>query len=98
MSWFWINWFKPKWDVIALIFEPSYVVVSFLCQLDDLALTSPRMTIKYGFLLAILSKLSSKLSANFSKTSGDWLGKWYEEIKLLNFPPTDVSKFMHLSK
>ena len=56
------------------------------------------MTIKYGFLLAILSKLSSKLSVNFSKTSGDWLGERYKEIKLLNLPPTGVSKFMHSSK
>ena len=54
------------------------------------------MTIKYGILLAILSKLSSKLSANFSKTSGDWLGERYKEIKLHNLPPND--KFIHSSK
>ena len=56
------------------------------------------MTIKYGFLLAILSKLSSKLSANFSKTSGDWLSERYKETKLHNLPPNDISKFMHSSK
>ena len=56
------------------------------------------MTIKYEFLLAILSKLSSKLSANFSKTSGDWLSERYKETKLHNLPPNDISKFMHSSK
>ena len=56
------------------------------------------MTIKYGFLLAILSKLSSKLSANISKTSCDWLGERYKEIKLHNLPPNNISKFMHSSK
>ena len=56
------------------------------------------MTIKYGLLLVILSKLSSKLSANFSETSNDWLGKWYNDIKLHNSPPNYISKFMHSSK
>ena len=50
------------------------------------------MTIKYGFLLAILSKLCSKLSANFSKISGDWLGERYKEIKLHNLPPNDKAR------
>ena len=31
----WINCFKPNWDVIASIFESSYVAVSCLYQLDD---------------------------------------------------------------
>ena len=52
------------------------------------------MTIKYGFLLVILSKLSSKLSANLSKTSGER----YKEIKLHNLPPNDISKVIHSSK
>ena len=56
------------------------------------------MTIKYGFLLGILSKLSSKLSANFLKTSGDWLDERCKEMKLYNLPPNDISKFMHFSK
>ena len=56
------------------------------------------MTIKYGFLFVTLSKLSSKLSANFSKTSSDWLGERYKEIKLHNLPPNDISKLMHSSK
>ena len=55
------------------------------------------MTIGYGFLLVILSKLSSKSPANFSKTSDDWLGERYKEIKLYNLPPNDISKFMHSS-
>ena len=93
-----MNCFKQNWDVIASSFEPSCVVISYLYQLDDLALKSPRMTIKYEFLLAILSKLSSKLSANFSKTPVDWLGERYKEIKLHNLPVNDISKFMHSSK
>ena len=48
--------FKPNCDVIAAILEPSYAVVSCLYQLDELALKSPRMTIKYGFLF--VTKLS----------------------------------------
>ena len=31
----WINCFKPNWDFIALIFEPSYVSILSLYQLDD---------------------------------------------------------------
>ena len=76
----------------------SHVVISCLYQLDDLALKSPKMTIKYGFLLVILSELSSKLSANFSKTSSDWLGERYKEIKLHNLPLNDISKFIRSSK
>ena len=56
------------------------------------------MTIKYGFLFVTLSKLSSKLSANFSQTTSDWLGEQYKEIKLHNLPPNDISKLMHSSK
>ena len=56
------------------------------------------MTIKYGFLFMTLFKLSSKLSANFSKASSDWLGERYKEIKLRNLPPNDISKLMHSSK
>ena len=56
------------------------------------------LAIKYGFLLLILSKLSSKLSANCSKTSGDRLGERCKEIKLHNLPPNDISKFIHSSK
>ena len=69
------------------IFQPSYVSVSCLYQSYDLALKSPKITIKYGFLLGILSKLRSTLSGNFSKTSGDWLCQRYQKIKLHNVPP-----------
>ena len=58
---------------------------------------STRITSKYGFLLVTLSKLSSKLSANFAKKSGDWLGERYK-IKLHNLPQNGISKFMHSSK
>ena len=60
----WINSFTPNWDVIASILEPSWAVLSCLYQFDDLALKSPRKTIKKEFLLAIVSKFSSRLSAN----------------------------------
>ena len=93
-----INCFRPNWDVIASILEPSYVVVSCLYRLDDLVLKSPRVTIKYEFLLVILSKLSSKLSANFSETSSDCLGEQHKEIKLHNLRPNYISKFMQSSK
>ena len=56
------------------------------------------MTIKYEFLFVTLSKLSSKLSANFSKASSDWLGERYKEIKLHNLPPNEISKLIRSSK
>ena len=50
------------------------------------------MTIKYGFLLAILSNLCSKLSVDFSKTPGDWLGERYKEIKMHNLTLNDKAR------
>ena len=93
-----INCCKPNWHVIASILEPSLVVLSSLYQFNDLALKSPRTTNKYGLLLAILSKLSSKLSAKSSKVSDDWLGERYSYITLHILPPNDISKFMHSFK
>ena len=75
----WTNCCKPNWDVIAWILEPSHVAVSCLYQLDDLVLKSSWMAIRYRFLFVILSRLSSKLSENFSKTSWDWLGEQLKE-------------------
>ena len=45
--------------------------------------------------LAILSKLSSKLSA---KVSDDWLGERYSDKKLYILPPNDISEFMQSFK
>ena len=77
-----INCCKPNLDVIASILEPSHVAVSCLKQVEDSALKSPVMTIKYGFLFVVLSKLSSKSCAKFSKTPCNWIGERYKEIKL----------------
>ena len=65
-------------------------MLSCLYQFDDLTLKSPRTTNKYGLLFAILSKLSSKLSAKSSKVSDDWLGERYSDIKLNILPPNDI--------
>ena len=46
-------------------------------------------------LFAIVSKFSSRLSANFSNFSRDWFGDLYREIKLHTLSPILISKFMH---
>ena len=90
-----INCCRPNCEVMALILEPSYVVLSCLYQVEDLVLKSPRATVVNGFWLLILSNVSCKLSANSSKESEDWLGNWYKEMKLHDFPTIKISKIKH---
>ena len=54
---------------MASIFKPSQEFISFLYQLVVFALKPPKATIKNGFLLMIVSRVDSKLSANVSKIS-----------------------------
>ena len=74
------------------------LALSCLYEFDDLTVKSPGATNKYGLFFAILSKLTSKLSAKPSKVSGDWLGEWYSDIELHILPPNYISKFMHSFK
>ena len=62
---------NPKFDVKPSILEPSYVVLSDLHQVFSLALKSPKITIKKGFLAAISSIFNSRLSIKVSKVSCD---------------------------
>ena len=59
--------------VIPSILEPSYVVLSPLNQRFDLALKSPRTTVKKVLVAAFYSNsiFNSKLFANDSKSSCD---------------------------
>ena len=93
-----INCCKPNWDVIVSVFKHSWEFISLLYQLDVFALKSPKATIKNGFLLTIVSKVNSKLSANVPKLSRVWLDDFYKQKKPHNLPPILISKFIHSLK
>ena len=46
--------------------------------------------------MAILSKLSSMLSAKSSKVSDDWLGERNSDIELHILLPNDISKVVNI--
>ena len=89
---------NPYVEVISSILEPSYVVLSPLNQRFDLALKSPRTTVKKVLWAVAVSIFNSKLFANDSKSSCDWLGERYKDINLHNLPPILISKLMHSYK
>ena len=62
---------NPNVEVIPSILEPSYVVLSPLNQRFDLALKSPRTTVKKVLWVVAVSVFNSKLFANDSKSSCD---------------------------
>ena len=62
-------------EVIPSILELSYIVLLHLNQRFDLALKSPRTTVKKVLLAVAASRFNSKLFANTSKSSCDWLGE-----------------------
>ena len=70
---------NPNVEVRTSILEPSYVDLSPLNQRFELALKSPRTAIKKVLLAIAVSIFNSKLFANASKSSLDWLGKQYED-------------------
>ena len=63
------------------VLEPSKAVVSLVYQLLDFALESPMATIEKGSVVEIVSRVSSKLLQQFSKSSLDWFGELYKEPK-----------------
>ena len=89
---------NPNAEVIPSILEPSYVVLSSLNQRFDLALKSPRTTVKKVLWAVAVSIFNSKLFANDSKSSCDWLGEQYKDTNLHNLPPILISKLMHSCK
>ena len=89
---------NPNVEVITSILEPSYVVLSPLNQRFDLALKSPRTTVKKVLLAVAVSTFNSKLFANDSKSSCDWLGERYKDTNLHNLPPVLISKLVHSCK
>ena len=89
---------NPYVEVISSILEPSYVVLSPLNQIFDLALKSPKKAVKKVLLAVAVSIFNSKLFANDSKSSCDWLGERYKDTNLHNLPPILISKLMHSYK
>ena len=74
MCWFIISWCKPFCEFTASIFLPSLLLTYLLYGLLDLALKSPRASIKKEFFWGRVSKVNSKLSKIDTKSSYDWLG------------------------
>ena len=89
---------NPNVEVIPSILEPSYVVLSPLNQRFDLALKSPRTTVKKVLWAVAVSIFNSKLFANDSKSSCDWLGEQYKDTNLHNLPTILISKLTHLCR
>ena len=82
-------------EVIPSILEPSYVVLLPLNHGFDLTLKSPRTAVKKVLWAVAVSIFNSKLFANDSKSSCDWLGERYKDTNLHNLPPILISKLMH---
>ena len=59
----------PNWEVTPSILEHSYVVMLLLYQRLDLALKSPRMTVRKGLFVMMGSRFSLMLLINDSKSS-----------------------------
>ena len=76
-----ITYCSPNWEVVGSVLEPSKAVVSLVYQLLDFALESPMATIEKGLVVEIVSRVSSKLLQQFSKSSLDWFGELYKEPK-----------------
>ena len=60
-------------EVRPSVLEPLYVILLLLNQGLDLALKSPRTTVKKALLAVVVSRFNLKLLANASKSSSDWL-------------------------
>ena len=78
-------WWSPNCEVRNSIFAPSQVVLSLIYQLLDFILKSPSTTVKSELDSARVSRVSSKLSVNFSKSSLVWLGKIDKEKQIYIF-------------
>ena len=81
----------PNAEIMPSILEPSYIVLSPLNQRFDLVLKSPRTAVKKVLLAVAASRFNSKLFANASKSSCDWLVERYKDTNLRNLPPILIS-------
>ena len=87
-----ITWCKPNCDEIFSIASPSIVVMSFLHQLLDFALNSPRSSTKKRLYCTADSKFSWRLSLKDSNWSCYRFGDLYNAMKLQSVLPTVSSK------
>ena len=69
MYWFIYDLMEPYCEVTNSIFASSVVVLSLIYQFLDFRLKSPRTAIKSELDSSRVSRVSSKLSVNFSKSS-----------------------------
>ena len=89
---------NPNVEAIPSIFEPSYIVLLHLNQRFNLAWKSPRTAVKKVLLAVAVSIFNSKLFANYSKSSCDWLDEQHKDTNLHNLPPILISKLMYSCK
>ena len=87
-----IIWCKPNCDEIFCIALPSVVVISFLQQLLDIALKSPRITTRNEW------RFSSRFSLKDSNRSCDWLEDLYNAMKFQSLSPNISSNIIHSFK
>ena len=66
-----INWCNLNWEVTLSMELPSKLVLSWLYQLQDLALKSPIIVVRKEPFYARVSNMISKLSEKVSKSSWD---------------------------
>ena len=85
-------------EVIALILEPSYDVLSPLNQRFDLMLKSLWESVKKGLFAVTASVFNSRLLVNDSKSSCDWFGERYKETIQHSLSPIIISKLMESCK
>ena len=91
-----IIWCKPNCDEILSIDSPSVVFMSFLHQLLDSTLKSPRSTTRSGLFCNADSRFSSRFSLKDSNWSRDWPGDLYNAMKLQSLSLS--SNLAHSSK
>ena len=87
-------WWSPNSEVKNSIFAPSVVVLALMYQSLDFIFKSPSTTTKSELDSARVSRVTSKLSINFSKLPLVWLGDWYRETNLHILEPTCNSKLI----
>ena len=80
-----VGWIKILFHPLNLELSSSSSsssALSCLYQFDNSTLKSPRTFFKYGILFAILSKFSSKLSANVHRNHAN---EWAKDMKKQNY-------------
>ena len=96
MCWFIMIWWSSKREETNSIFAPSVVFLPLMYRFLDFIFTSPSTTTKSELDSARLSRVSSKLIVNFSKSSHVWLGDRWREANVHISEPTCNSKLNFL--